>query len=325
MGDLDNLLNSKNEDENNIILKGRFKAVETNTYGLFIIFFNEYTGTAENLMVIASHYSSLFDIDPHLPWYTVEENIINLKWKGDIAVNISLDLQNYLESTFERDRGAELFSFIKNNDETRIETLLQSIFIKPLSDRNIQLETVSETVSNRRMEDIRKERDKSREKKAPEKSPQFSVKGESPINVDLVLAPVSGIPIYELKLGDRIMVKINDKSIRGNYYIDLLGARVNGNLIPIPAEVSDIKKGEDMEYSILCKLDDDVFGQAVETEQVKLKKYDELVTKESTTEELPVLEEIKKKREFPVFTVIIGGLMFLVILVFLIMWFYNII
>lgn len=323
MGESEDLFDSEYGENNYIILKGRFRAVETNTYGLFIIFFNDNLGTVESLIAIASHYSSLYNNDPHLPWYIIEENIVNLRWKGDIAVNISLDLQNFLESTLERDRGMELFSLIKNNDETRLESLILAVLIKPLSDRNVQLETVSELVTRQSMNAIREERNKPKQKEPAVAQPS-SIKELSAINVELVLAPVSGIPIYELEIGDKIMVKINDRTTKGNYAIDFLGARVDGTIIPVPAEVTEIERGEENEYTIVCKLDDDVFGKVVETEQVKLKRYDELLTGSAGSEELPTIEDVAGKRKFPLFVVLIGGLMFILVLVFLIMWFYNI-
>ncbi len=308
-----------------IILKGRFKAVETNTYGLFIIFLSEELRMVENVMAIASHYSSLYDVEPSLPWYVVEENIINLKWKGDIAVNISIDLQNYLESSLDRDRGYELYMLIKNNDLTKIESLLQAILIKPLGDRNILLEIVSEVVSKNDLHSVRAERNRAKMQERAKPPQRSSVKDENTIAVDLVLAPVSGIPIYELSKGDKIMVRISDKSTRGKYYIDLLGTRVEGNIIPVPAEVAEIKRGENNEYTILCKINDNVFGRAVETEQVRIKRYDELLASDSSLKGLPIEEIPLRKGGIPLFAIITGSLMFVILLIFIIMWLYNII
>jgi hypothetical protein len=116
----------------------------------------------------------------------------------------------------------------------------------------------------------------------------------------------------------------SDRTTRGNYAIDLLGARVNGTLIPVPAEVIEINRSEEKEYTIVCKLNDDVYGKVVETEQVKLKRYDELLAGGPSPEELPTIEDITGKRKLPLFVIIVGGLMFVVVLVFLILWFYNI-
>ena len=322
MGDSDLLFESDYGNDNFTILKGRFRAVETNTYGLFIFFFNSQLGTSESLMAIASHYSSLYDNDPHLPWYIIEENIINLRWKGDIAANISLDLQHFFEGALERDSGTELYSLIKNNDESRMESLLLSVLIKPLGDRNIQIETVSEFVTKQSMNMIREERNKQKEAKPVSQS--SAQKQLSTVDVELVLAPVSGVPIFELEAGDKIMVKITDSSTRGHYAVDLLGARVEGTLIPVPAEVYSITRGDENEYTIICRLAGDINGKAVETEQVKLKRYDELLSAGTLSGELPSVDDLSPKRRIPVFVMVIGGLFFVVVLVFLIMWFYNI-
>ena len=312
------------ETKYTVILKGRFKGLDSNSFGLFIIFLNEELRMVENLIAVVSHFSSLYDVDPAMSWDTLEENLINLKWKGDISVNSTIDLQNYLESALDRDRGNELYQLVKNNDISRMESLLQAILMKPLNDRNVQIETHSEYMSNAEMISRRAERNKSVKKDDPAAAKESDEKIKDAIEVDLVLAPVSGIPVYELAQGDKIMIKIKDKLPKGKYYIDLLGARVEGNIIPVPAEVTDIKKSDQNEYSIMCKIKEYIYGRAVETEQVKLKKYDELLETEQSLREFDLHEKSDGKRGFPFFVIIIGALTFITLLVFLIMWFYNV-
>ncbi len=315
------------EDEEYTILKGRFKAMETNTYGLFIIFFSSHIRNIENLIAIASHYSSIFDVDPHLPWYNFEETIINTKWKGDIAIGITLDLQNYMESSLVHERGNELYVLIKNNDEPRIESLLQSILMKPLGDRNIFIEIAYEFVLKSEMDMTREEHAKSTKSPLPKtelKSIPETYKGKELVELDLILAPVSGIPINELKVGDKIMVRINEKSPKGKYYIDLLGAKVDGNVIPLPAEVEKIERTEKKEYVLICKLEKGFYGRAIESEQVKLKKYDELFSRvEKSQPEITILEGKTKIGGFLLFSIVMGGLIFILLLVVLLLWFYN--
>jgi len=312
------------ETKYTVILKGRFKGIDSNSFGLFIIFLNEELRMVENLIAVVSHFSSLYDVDPAIPWDTLEENLINLKWKGDISVNSTIDLQNYLESALDRDRGNELYQLVKNNDIMRIESLLQAILMKPLNDRNVQIETHSEYVSNAEMSSRRAERNKSVKKDESNAAKESGESIKDAIEVDLVLAPVSGIPVYELSRGDKIMIKINDTFPKGKYYIDLLGARVEGNIIPVPAEIMEIKKNDQNEYSIMCKIKENIYGRAVETEQVKLKKYDELLETEQSLREFDLHEKAGGKRRFPFFVIIIGALTFVTLLVFLIMWFYNV-
>lgn len=305
-----------------IVMKARFKALETNTFGVLLIFVNEELRMVENLMAIASHFSSLYDIDPHLPWYALEEDIINLKWKGDIAVNISIDLQNYLESSLQQDRGSELYHLLKNNDLGRIDSLLQSILMKPLADRNIVLEMVTEITTEEGMRSARADRDKPAAGRKEESGGQTG-KTENYLDLDLVLAPVSGIPIYELSVGDRIMVRISDRTNRGRYYIDLMGARVNGNVIPVPAQVTDINRKEG-QYTILCRIGENAVGRIVETELVKIKRQED-GSSDSALREIPLDDVPDRFTGFPLFVVVTGGLMFIVLLIFIVMWFYNVI
>jgi hypothetical protein len=159
----------------------------------------------------------------------------------------------------------------------------------------------------------------------PVEEPDFGDKGKNALDVDLVLAPVSGIPVYELTEGDKIMVKINERLPRGKHYVDLLGARVDGNVIPVPAEIVEIQRNEKNEYTILCKINDRIYGKAIETEQVKLKKYDELLLSDQSLREFSLSEETSRIRSFRFFIISMGALTFIILMVFIIMWFYNLI
>jgi hypothetical protein len=325
VSDYDELSDLESETKYTIVLKGRFKALDTNSYGLLIIFLNEELRVVENLIVVVSHYSSLFEIDPSLPWYSMEEHLINMKWKGDVAVNVTIDLQNYLESSLDRDRGTELYSLVRNNEYNKVESLLQVLLMKPLNDRSIQIDTIAERVSNDELTSRRSDRNRAQVVREPVGETDFDDRGKNALDVDLVLAPVSGIPVYELAEGDKIMVKINDRLPRGKHYIDLLGARVDGNVIPVPAEIVEIQRNERNEYSILCKINDRIYGKAIETEQVKLKKYDELLLSDQALREFSLHEETSRTKSFRFFIISMGALTFIILMVFIIMWFYNLI
>jgi hypothetical protein len=323
------------------ILKGRFKAVETNTFGLFLIYLNEKEEKVENAVAIASHYSTLFDTDPHLPWYEFEESIINKKWKGEFTSALSYELQRYLENSLELDRGYELHHLVKNLEQMKIESLLQAILIKPLADKNILIETDSEFITRETLTSTRDARDRRRfgdggdgqdplKISADSKSGHFSHPDqdrdgvvEDIIDVDLVLAPVSGTSLPELREGDIIMVKIKDKTTKGNYYIDLLGSRVNGEVAPSPAEVVELSRDKDGAYVITCKLDEEIFGKAIEPESVKVKKYDEFLSSSQMLESVGASYPPAKNRYFVLFVSITGGLLFVLLLLFIIFYFTN--
>jgi hypothetical protein len=323
------------------ILKGRFRAVETNTYGQFMIYLNERDQRVENVVAIASHYSTAFDFDPHLPWHEFEEDIINKKWKGEFATGLSQQLQSYLENALEYDRGNELYHLVKNLEQMKIESLLQAILMKPLADKNILIETDSEFLTKEAMNATRDARDARRagvsagqEGFSKSAGPSNSAKaaGASPgradavkdvVDVDLVLAPVSGTSLTDLREGDIVMVRINDKTAKGSYYVDLLGTRENGEVAPSPAEVLEISRDRDGAYVILCGIDEGVVGKAIEAEPVKVKKYDEFLASTQMLENVRTGYPPDGNRNFILFVSITGGLLFVLLLLFILFWFYN--
>jgi len=281
------MTSTSSSDSQYSIIKGRFKAIDTNTFGLILIFINNNLKVAENISVIASHFSSLYETDPKGSWSDLEERIFSLKWKGEFATSVSRDIQTYIESTLRDDRAEEMYMFLKQNAVSKIENTIFSLLMKPLGEKNIHIEVSWEKVSGEEIQqakEARESRDAEREdvqedvEQSSEDtalSEEFNLEeGSVLLDVNLILAPVSGIPIFELKRGDRIMVKIDGSTNKGKYFIDLLNATHEGDVVPIPAQVHGVKVNKFNEFSILLKIGEGIFGKVIETEPVKLKKYD---------------------------------------------------
>lgn len=311
------------DNSNYLIIKGTVKANQTKINSLFIIIINEEKRIIENISAVASRFSVINDTSPGVPWYVFNENLNNLKLKGDVSARITADLQTTLEKSLEKDRGNELLTYLKHNDHTKVDSLIQSIFLKPLSDKNMIVEVATENISKLDYDKIKNDRKEPKKKKLPQ-TQERAVKGDL-VDIDLILAPVSGIPIYKLKKGDRIMVRIIGNSEKANYHIDNIGLRIDGNIIPLQAEVLQIKKNPQNEYMILCKLKDGVFGKATETERVKLKTYDEIITTQSDVADVKHQVTIENERRFPIIAIITGGLVFLILVLFIVLWFLDVI
>ena len=306
-------------NSNYMIIKGAVKANQTKIYSLFIIIMNEEKRIIEHINVVASRFSVINDISSGVPWYIFYENLNKLKLKGDVSYRITADLQTSLEQSLEKDRGNELLTYLKNNEQTKVDSLIQSIFIKPLSDKNMIIEVASENISKQDYEKIIKDRKEPVDRKLPQ-TQKRTIKGDV-VDIDLVLAPVSGVPIYKLKKGDRIMVKIINNSVKAKYHIDTIGLRIDENIIPLQAEIIQIKKNPQNEYMVLCKLKDGVFGKATETESVKLKTFDQIITTRPDVEDVIRQETDKKEKSFPLVAVVTGGLVFIILVVFIGLWF----
>lgn len=281
------------------IVKGRFKAIDTNTFGLFLIFLNNNLRIVESVTIIASHFSSMYETDPKTNWSSVEERIMSLKWKGEFATSISRDSQTFVETAFKGIRSEELHSLIRTNQVAKIENLLTLMLIKPLGDKNIHIELSWE---NSTADDIQRAKQDREQRDTPasadaESMPSDSIGGDTQqdsaiynveegsvvLDIDLVLAPVSGIPIFELQAGDRIMIKINPATKRGMYFIELLNAKHDDEIVPVPAIVTEVKLNKSNEYLVLAKIGEGIYGKAGEAEQVKIKRFDPNADKKSAS------------------------------------------
>lgn len=269
------------------ILKGRFKAMTTNTFGLFIIVIDTYTKSIESLNVIASHFSSLYEHDPEQSWDQFESSIKQLKWDGEISATLSNDLQTLFVNSFLSDVVEQFMDCFEAKKFAKAEHLLSSLIEKILADKNLSLQLESSVISKEELVQKRESaNEESKKTSTPEPEPAnqqssqaFNVEdGGVILNVNLVLGPVHGIPIYELRAGDQIVVKIAGRTQKEQYFIDLLKAKSeNGDILPIKGIVKEIQSlDEGKEFKILIEIGPGVYGVATEQERVKLKRYDPL-------------------------------------------------
>lgn len=273
------------ETDNYYIIKGRFKGTNSNTYGLFIMFISISTKTLENVLVAASHFSTIYEYSPDMDWASFEEKITNLKWKGEVSTNISHDLQLLMANTIKQDLVEEFIESIESNELGKIEHTIVNIISKGLIDKSVIVDFKIDKVSHQEIiktKDERARREKEereaqkREEMRKAEAERFKVEeGGVILDASLVLAPVSGIPISEAKQGDQIMIKIDSSTEQGNYFIDLLDARTpEGDVRPVKGVIKDVFMNSLGEYQVLAEIGPGIYARAIETEQVKIKRYD---------------------------------------------------
>ena len=270
------------------ILKGRFKAMTTNTFGLFTIFVDGYTKSIESINVIASHFSSLYENAPDQAWDKFESKIKQLKWDGEISTNLSNDLQTLFVNSFLGDVVEQFLDCFQIKKFGKSEHMISTLIEKILADKNLTLQLENETISKEELaqkrnavsEESKKQTEAATAASQPsQQESAFNVEdGGVILNVSLVLGPVHGIPVYDLRVGDQIVVKIAGRTQKEQYFIDLLRAKSeNGDILPIKGIVKEIQSLNDgKEFKILIEIGPGVFGVASEQERVKLKRYDPL-------------------------------------------------
>ncbi len=270
-----------------IIIKGRFKALSMNLYGLFIIIFNQ-DKRIDTYNIAVSTFSNIYENEPHLPWDKYEQMILELKWKGNFNANLTSSIMdNFKEISAEDSKTNQLYDYVNSYDYNSLDTYLFDTINRVIHDKNLVLETSIQEVT---AEEFAQTKEK-RYNKAEEKSTSETELEEGAVilNIQPILAPVKGKPIYELKIGDRIMTKIIPNTDRANYFIDLLGLRVENHIKPIATEVIDIKSdGKSEPLEILTRIGPGIYGKCIEDErQVKLRLYDALIDGPLTQKVIP--------------------------------------
>ncbi len=334
----DYMTDEKNVDiDSYYIVKGRFRGTNTNTYGVFIIFINIAQKMLENVFVAASHFSSIYDNSPEMRWDTFEEKITTMKWKGELSTNISHDLELLMGNALKPDSIEEIIDAIKINDTGKIEHFLMGIVSKGLMDKSTDVEVKVEKVSHsdiikakderaRREKEEREAKQREELRKAEEE--RFKVEeGAVILDISPVIAPVSGIPIYEAQPGDAIMVKIDASTDRGNYFIDLLNARsTEGDVLPVKAIIKDVFMNALGEYELLTEIGPGIYGRTIIEEKIKIKKYDISDERINLNNNTPTVKPQKEENITPVvknksnnnfFIWIVGGITFLLAILIL--------
>lgn len=267
------------EEGNYFFLKGRFKSNSLGFYGIFLLIFNTRQELEVN-HVLVSTFSSAFDMEPYIGWEQYEEFIVNSKWKGSYNPNLTVSIEEIIKKIASGPNAQleRLYEYLINYDYDSIDDFIMEILNRIIHDKHLILETnIQESTETEFTETKGKIKAEKSDKQAGDS--RTTVKDGVTLMLQLILAPVSGKPIYELKIGDIIMCKIIPNTDQANYFIDLLNLRDDNTAKPAPCKVIDIKsEGKGHPLEILTELGPGIYGKCIEDErQVKLRLYDPAV------------------------------------------------
>lgn len=257
-----------------IILKARFKSNSLSLYGILLVIYNR-NQDLDSYNAVVSTYSSIYDIEPHVGWEQFEESILDIKWKGSFNNSMTSSLMDNINAIAKDENlKTQLYEYLNNYDYDNAEVLIYDAINRIIHDKNLVIEIGIQEVTPDEFKETKEKRAKSQPQ--GDKSPVED--GSAILPVEPILSPVKGKPLYELKIGDKIMARIVPNSDRANYFIDLMDLRIDGGLKPIPCEIIDIKSGgKNAPVDILTQIGPGVYGKCAEGEkQVKLRIYDPL-------------------------------------------------
>lgn len=328
-------------DSTYTIIKGKFKATASSSFGLIIVFMDNVNKNIERFDIVSSHFSTVFENNVNMPWNELEDMIMKMKWKGEYATNLTHDIQNSLEDLFEPGTGrtVDIWHALKKSQLSKTCSIFEEYLMRPTGDKNVKVEIGIETINRSDIEKVKKMREMKDNKElinsdnvpsANDSSTEPSV-GESAVVLDIsiLLSPISGIPLMDLKQGDKVLIKISEETSRGQYFIDLFNASQDGEVLPIPATVEQVSQSGKY-YTLLTQIGPGIYGKAISEDNVKAKKYDPALDKrKNKNTEIPKPvpvgqnndssvvnpDEEKKDNKNLVFFIIGGAILLLLLLI----------
>lgn len=270
--DLINNLGKKNA----IVVKGKFRSKNKNSYGIFILILNKAKESIDHIRTVMSYESEIYKISVRDRWDIFDRELvrINLRRKEEIE-RLSLRLKSGLKDSFLKTSSKKkLFKYLKELELNNFKDYLVSNIGAIIKDTVIESEVEVDNISSFTFFGIRlKEGSKEEEGKETGKEvPKEEEKEKIILKIAPVIAPVSGVRITDLKVNDRMLIYVVDKTELGLYLAELMGARKEEKLIPIISPVFNIENVEEDKIKLMVKMGSGIFGEAVVFEEINIVK-----------------------------------------------------
>lgn len=269
----------------------RFRSSTTTNFGVLIININRTTGGVRNIIAGVSHYPTFYDdVDPAVPWYQVETMIAEKKWRNDIVINFSNDLQTTVEEELKDEFLEDVSKAIAKQDEGMVTHYMFPILSKIIGDKQIEMDAHFSEMSKAELDELLQsgqQQEEGQEEAVAQMSVQpeqassmFNLEpGSTIVDCGLVLAPISGISIYDVSRGDEIMVRITNDNEKGRQVNARLNLIEENKVLAVPAIVKEKKVNESNEVLLLLHVQDKIYAKVLEAEPVKVKKNQEELSK----------------------------------------------
>ena len=191
---------------------------------------------------------------------------------GQFSQSSTISLTNALNNQFAMENFlVEFMHYVQNRDNLKLRSILEPTIHKVLGRAEYDYICHVEQVTQ---EELEGSSTSTQVDEGLKKSPYSSVPdGSTIINYQFVLSPVGGTVANELRIGDKILIKITKDSPASESAINSMKLKgENGQILPCPGEVVDIIKKEKNAIQFIVKISDNLYGTYLEEEsKVKVK------------------------------------------------------
>ena len=250
-------------------------------YGALLFFFNPVYVTASEPYLIVSPSFSVDDMKTNIGWREFEVEIAqNLEKKEHDDVLLA-HMRDELVLGMNMEFLAELKRLVELHDEIAVNRHFMKLIQNKLGFQKLNISVDYEPSSSLEMElesrsskklDPR-ELDKKKEKPAPEageKEEDDPLKDKEIkliLQGSLILSPIKGIDIKELKVGDRIMISIVDTNPKAVDVAKAFNAYEEERIKPIPGRIVSIRHQMHGGYKIFAIVAKGIFIRIEEEEE----------------------------------------------------------
>ncbi len=203
--------------------------------------------------------------------------IQKLTLSGQFSQSSTISLTNSYNNSFAQEGFMTEFAhYLEKNDTVKMKTLFEQNIHKILGRSEYDYICHIDQVTQEELEGSSNLPTEEPEKK----SPYPSIPDDASIlNYQFVLSPVGGTIATELRIGDKVQIKINKDTPTGESTINGLKLKAeNGQILPCPAEIVDIIKKEKKSILFIVKVLERVYGLYIEEESGVKVKMAELST-----------------------------------------------
>lgn len=243
------------------------------SYILFCALVNRNISKVEGFDAIVCLSSNFLDTPEYATYRDVSNKIQKLKFEGDEVAMSSTGLliESFKNSFSSENYMIELMHYLEHENTENLKSLFRQNIMSalgnsgnPIIKMNVLLVSKEEAeLSANSLQERQLEANKDSENSIP--SDAIFVK------YSLVLSPVSGKRLDELKPGDRVLIKLSADDDASKTIIDSLGLKEESGVIKnTPAAIVSAQK-TDVGYEVVVRVSEGIYGKYIESDESTIK------------------------------------------------------
>ncbi|MCB1179172.1 MAG: hypothetical protein KDK36_16430 [Leptospiraceae bacterium] len=286
-------------DENTYLIKVTAKDPSTRSFALVCMAVPEDKSGVDRIDAVITHNPETVQVSRASTYRDCKNLMQKMILNGSVTQSSTQSLLNSYKSSFSSESYMiEFQHYLEYSEEEKLKNLIAQN-IQKLFNRS-EIETVIyfskipksdlDVVSAEKKEKNKEEEEEKKEFPRPSSIPEEALI----LNYQFVLSPVTGTSVDDLRLGDRIMVKILPDTDDANKVIDELGIKdEQGTVHPCVATIVEILTHESS-MEVVVKISENTYGRYFEDEVGIRIKMAEI---SATEEEEQIIREVVESNE----------------------------